>query len=154
MIRDLKLAMESCKAVHRAVLHYTFIVSLNYRPFNSGVWHEDKKMMLRFFKDTLPGKHENNYFRYYARLWAHATGQQASTNDDFEQLWDKLDELKSFMNKLANPKAMRWFSINDSCKDQLDEFWPLKMIMRYDMVGVFQGNAPPEEYIDPDILAN
>ena len=33
-------------------------------------------------------------------------------------------------------------------------FWPLKMIMRYDMVGVFQGNAPPEEYIDPDILAN
>ena len=48
MIRDTKLAVESCPAVHRAVLHYTFLTSLNYRPFNSGVWHEDKKMMLQY----------------------------------------------------------------------------------------------------------
>ena len=43
MIRDTKLAMEANPAVERAVLHYTFVTSLNFRPFNSGVWYEDKK---------------------------------------------------------------------------------------------------------------
>ena len=43
MVRDTKLAMEACPGVHRAVLHYSFVMSLNYRPFNSGVWHEEKK---------------------------------------------------------------------------------------------------------------
>ena len=43
LIRDAKLALDHCSSVHRAVLHYTFVSSLNFRPFGSGVWHEEKK---------------------------------------------------------------------------------------------------------------
>ena len=149
MIRDTKLAVESCPAVHRAVLHYTFLTSLNYRPFNSGVWHEDKKMMLQYFKDMLPGKSTNPYFRFYATLWARDIGESASTNEDFENLWGLLDELKSFTNKLGNPKAMRWFSLNDSCKDHFPEYWPLKMVMRFNST---TWDTPQEgTYVDPAI---
>ena len=127
--------MEHCEEVHRAVLHYTFVMSLNYRPFNSGVWAVDKKAMLSHFKAMLPGGHMHPYFRHYARLWAKDLKEPAASDHDFEELWDRLDELTSLCAKLENPKAMRWFSVNGCCKDNFEEYWPLKMILRYDLQG-------------------
>ena len=43
LIRDIKLAMEEVSGVHRAVLFYTFIMSLNYKPFNFGVGSRRQK---------------------------------------------------------------------------------------------------------------
>ncbi len=42
MVRDIKLASEhSCNSdLYRALLHLTFVWSLNQRPFGSGAWFE------------------------------------------------------------------------------------------------------------------
>ena len=156
MIRDTKLSMEHCPAVHRAVLHYTFLGSLNHRPFGSGVWHLEKKAMLQYFKDTLPGASRNSFFRRMATKWARdmEPPQQAITDQDFMALWDAMDELESFRCKLGNPKAMRWFSVNETLETQLPEFWPLKSILRYDQAGDQQPDDEPMGLIDPATAAH
>ena len=83
IIRDTKPAMEQAKWVHRAVLRYTFLSSLNHRPFGSGAWHHDKKAMLDYFKQTLPHGSRNGYFRHWASLWAKDMRQP--TNACFER---------------------------------------------------------------------
>ena len=156
LIRDTKLAMEGVKPIHRAVLFYTFIASLNCRPFGSGTWHEEKKAKLLNFKSTLPGQSRNAFFRKDAALWVGDLGPEvrADTDEDFASLWDMLDDLASFNIKLENPKAMRWFSINGAMSAQMSEFWPLKMILKYDSAGATLDNDDAEPYCDPTDAAS
>ena len=156
LIRDLKLAMETCPDVHKAVLCYTFIMSLNYRPFNSGVWFDEKKATLQHLLETLPNKHRNQSFRKWATKWARDMKPcgPCSTDEDFEALWDKMPELETFCAKTENPKAMRWFSVNSCCEDNFEEFWPLKMVMGYDQVGdECADDGVDEPFEDPSALA-
>ena len=110
-----------------------------------------KKRMLDFFKTTLQGGSQNNYFRSYATLWANDIGEPCTTDGDFEELWDLLDHLASFNGKLENPKAMRWFSVNGSCTGHLPELWPLKMIISYDRLNEIM---PDQLYVNPAAAAH
>ena len=107
LIRDLKLAMEGCPNVHKAILCYSFIMSLNYKPFNSGVWHEEKKAMLQHLLQTLPNTHRSPFFRKWATKWARDIKAPCSTDEDFEALWESIVDLETFSAKSENPKAMR-----------------------------------------------
>jgi hypothetical protein len=78
----------------------------------------------------------HRYFRKYAAHWAAAIGAPAATDEDFEVLWDRLEECPSFESKLSNPKMMRWFSINGCVNEQMSDFWVLKMVLRYSQSGV------------------
>ena len=125
-------------------------MSLNYKAFNSGVWHEEKKEMLAYFKRMLPGGSRNQYFRHYASLWACdlSNVQAPSTDNDYEELWASLDEIESFTRKLDNPKTARWFSINTCCEGNFPEFWPLKMVLSYYQTGC--DDVPTDTFTDPD----
>ena len=153
LIRDIKLALERCSSVHRAVLHSTFTMSLNDKPFGSGAWFEEKKSMLLFFKSRLIGKSENPYFRHYARKWASDIGEPATTRQDFHNLWTLLDDLPSFQKKLDKPKSMRWFSVNQSMEASRTEHWPLKMILHFYLTEQDDFDEHSEQYIDPVIEA-
>ena len=79
--------------------------------------------MLQRFKSTLVGKSRNVLFRHYATKWACDMQPEhpASRDDDFDDLWDLLDEMPTFCASFENPKAMRWFSINGTFESQVVE---------------------------------
>ena len=112
-------------------------MGLNHKPVNSGVWHEEKKEMLAYFKRMPPGGSRNPCFRHYASLSACDLSNVAapSTDNDYEELWARLDEIESFNSKLDNPKNARWFSINTCCDENFPECWPPKMVLNYYLVG-------------------
>ena len=63
-------------------------MGLNYKPFNAGVWCEEKEEMLAYLKRMLPGESRNPYFRHYASLLACDLSNVAaqSTGNDYEEL--------------------------------------------------------------------
>jgi hypothetical protein len=70
LIRDIKLASEHTAGsdLYRALLHTSFVFSLNQRPFGSGEWFEKKKEILAHFIDTHTP--ESDFFRRFAPLIA------------------------------------------------------------------------------------
>ena len=122
LVRDIKLGMDAVPVVHKAVLFYTFIMSLNYKPFNNWGLVRGKKAMLQSLLDTLLDKHRRRFFRKWATKWARDMKAPCSTDADFAALWDQPNELPTFSVKGSNPKAMRWFSLNECCESNFEEF--------------------------------
>ena len=132
LIRDIKLAAEkACDGdLYRALLHFSFVASLNAKPFGSGAAYEKKKAARERFKD-MEGAHGAK-FRFYAELWAlDKKGFTLIHDSDYEALFDELDELPSWSGKLSPIKVLRWFSANERWEETKEEFWPSKMIFSH-----------------------
>jgi len=147
LVRDLKLASEkACGGqMYRALLHMTFVMSLNSRPFGSGEWYFKKQEILAHYIDTHNSESES--FVAFAHLIAvdhdmayHGDGQ------DHERIFETLAELPSFKNKGATPKMMRWFSVNEMWDDRRREFWSLKLILQH---ASSSEDGPQAEVFDP-----
>ena len=50
LVRDVKLAVEACDSIHRALLHFSYICSLNGKPFGSGVWYSGPTSMYAYHR--------------------------------------------------------------------------------------------------------
>ena len=96
--------------MYRALLHASFVFSLNQRPFGSGEWYAKKQEMLAFFMDTVTA--DDDIFLAYADRIAGDFGRTLSSPEDRAALFDSLAELPSFEKKGVATKMMRWFSVN------------------------------------------
>ena len=144
LIRDTKLSAEkSCGGqLYRALLHITFIFSLNQRPFGSGEWYGKKKEILAHFLDTHTA--ESPAFVKFAHLIADDFGLGEGVSD--ECTFACLSALPSFVEKGAAPKMMRWFSINQMWEARKTEFWSLKLILQH---ASSSEDGPMAEVFDP-----
>ena len=97
------------------------------------------------------------FFRKYASLWAlynTPSNDQPSTDQDFESIWNMLTEiLTSCMHKEENIKLLRWFSANASFRDNLPEFYCLKVILKAYYKGI-DANDDDDVWTDPARCAN
>ena len=145
-IRDLKLATSHAMngLIHRALLHSSYIWSLNCKPYNSGAWWEVKKGMLEAFRQA------HNYcsplFRRYAHLYAKDIGLTLSSDDDYMLLWDRMVEAPGFLTKLEPVKLARWFSANARHDAEKCAFWVLKMVLAFDVFGHAAVDQPFLDY--------
>ena len=158
LVRDLKLAAEKASGgqMYRALLHMTFVFSLNSRPFGSGEWYWKKKEILAHYLDTHTA--DSDSFLAFAHLIAQDHGlQHQGDGNDHERVFNVLSALPSFQEKGASPKMMRWFSCNQMWHERKSEFWATKLILQhananedgplaevFDPAKVMQGNAKKE----------
>ena len=103
--------------------------SLNQRPFGSGDWFYKKAETLAHFLDTHSSASPT--FREFAPYIAEDLGLPCQTDDDYDAIWPRLPETESFVRKGVQPKAMRWFSVNDMWCRGKAELFTLKMVLEH-----------------------
>jgi hypothetical protein len=94
----------------RALLHLTFVMSLNQRPFGTGEWYCKKQEILAHYLDTHTAESED--FLAFAHLIASDMGMSCSGDGAHDRIFQALATLRSFTRKGAAPKMMRRFSVN------------------------------------------
>ena len=139
-IRDFKNSMSRClKGLFlSAQLHSSYIFALNYKPFGSGGFHQQKKdMMEKFVSTTSPGN--SSLWDAFREKIARDLGRELS--GDEHEIENMLADVDSFMKKGSLVKSSRWFSWNQLCHEQLHEFHVLKMLLA-DYFGEDQSFSP------------
>ena len=136
-IRDYKLALGRAMGgvFLKTQLHSSYIFGLNYKPFNSGLFHEQKKTMLESFLES--NNISSDLWQEFRERIAFDFGQTNVINDRL--LFEAMTELESFKNKGTLIKPSRWFSWNQCCEEFLPEFHTLKMLAKYE----FKDNVRP-----------
>ena len=136
-IRDYKLALGRAMGgvFLKTQLHSSYIFGLNYKPFNTGLFHEQKKTMLEAFLES--HNISSDLWQEFRERIAFDFGQTNVINDRL--LFEAVTELESFKNKGTLIKPSRWFSWNQCCEEFLPEFHTLKMLAKYE----FKDNVRP-----------
>ncbi len=141
IIRDLKLAENGiCDNVFaKAKLWSAYLYGLNNRPFGSGANYTLKERLLDLFQVTESVASEV-FQRYVARI-AKDFEQPCDTWDDQERIFNAIMELKSFKQKLGQPKISNWFAWNKMAHEQMGEFHATKCVF----AAVYTSDADPDE---------
>ena len=110
-----------------AQMHSTYLWALQYRPFGSGGFMEEKKRMMDHFmalqtSDYGPFVEQLQLFKLDLNLPEHTSPQE---------VFDAICELPGFIKKGTLPKLSRWFSWNQSCEEQVPEFRVLRMVLKH-----------------------
>ena len=144
IIRDLKLSyLHCCKGCfQKAQLYSSYLWSLNYKPFGSGGFLSLKNRLLTTFLTV--ESEQSEIFLKYAELIAKDLGMPYESEADLSAVWTAVAELESFHKKQSLPKQGRWFSWNESCQENLTEYWPSRVI--------YEHHLGPEA-ADPDTLS-
>lgn len=144
IIRDLKLSYVHCcnGCFQKAQLYSSYLWSLNYKPFGSGGCSSLKNRLLTTFLAT--ESEESEIFLKYAERIAQDFGMPCNSEADLEAVWTAVAALDSFHKKQSLPKQGRWFSWNQSCEENLTEYWPSRMI--------YEHHLGPDS-TDPDALS-
>ena len=128
IIRDLKLSEGHCcgKIFEKTKLWSTYIFGLNARPFGSGSNHTLKSYLMFQFRlrTTVATK---SFPKYVHRIGVEFE-MPSQSREDQQEILREMCELRSFEQKLANPKASNWFAWNDMADKQMREFTATKCI--------------------------
>lgn len=129
LIRDIKLSfLHCCGGIFlKASVCSSYIWGVNAKPFNTGIFRDQKETLLHTFLST----HDRSCqaFQTHGPAIAKDFGMEFRTDEDQEAVWDEIPHrLRSFTKKLQMPKAGRWFSWNGACEEQAHEFHAAKMI--------------------------
>ena len=112
VIRDMKLAEnDSCgKVFAKAKLWSAYLYGLNNRPFGSGSNHTLKGRLLDLFQvsSTVASEVVQKYITRIARDF----GMPCESPEDQQRVFKEIFELKSFKQKLGQPKVSNWFAWN------------------------------------------
>ena len=131
MVRDIRLSLQHCArgSFLKCQLFSAYIYGLNYKPFNSGAFSEQKARLLNVFRCT---EHDGapNCLKYWERI-AGDLGLRAEVTADKSAVWDAVAELPTFCAKGSLPKMGRWFSWNQVAHEQMPEFWATKMLLEH-----------------------
>ncbi len=114
------------KIFEKTKLWSTYIFGLNNRPFGSGSNHTLKPCLMFQFRVRVNVSSLN--FRSYVQRIA---AEFAMTSESFEgqdAILKDMYELKSFAQKLGQPKASNWFAWNGMAKEQMREFTATKCV--------------------------
>ena len=133
--RDYKLALKRAMGgiFLKTQLHSSYIFGLNYKPFNSGLFHDQKKNMLEAFLES--HSISSDLWQEFRERIAFDFGQTNVINDRL--LFEAITELESFKNKGTLIKPSRWFSWNQCCEEFLPEFHTLKTLAKYEFKTMF-----------------
>lgn len=128
-VNDVKLATLHCrKSIFRRVQMFTsFIFALNYGPWGSSAFYDEKKPMLEYFYAMYDSKSPE--FRRFAVKFAIANCVPHDTDEDFDDIYLSYYDLSSFNEKGPLPKASRWFSWYENYAFHWRELWALKTIV-------------------------
>ena len=128
VIRDMKLAESDCcgKVFAKAKLWSAYLFGLNNRPFGSGSNHTMKQRLLDLFQ--VSERVESEVFQKYVTRIAKELERSCDSREDQQAIFDELLELKSFTQKLGQPKVSNWFAWNKMAKEQMREFSATKCI--------------------------
>ena len=131
LIRDIRLSLDHGVdgELLRAVLHMTYVQSINQKPFGTGVFSEKKKEGLEDY--LIRENSESESFRDWATHWAYDLGRPCESDDDFKKLWQQIPDLKSWTNRGDVIKGARWFSLNAKYKEEKTDFWPNKGLLTH-----------------------
>ena len=122
IIRDLKLASAHCcgKVFEKTKLWSSYIYGLNNRPFGSGSNHTLKEGLLKLFADVESPTSEN-FLKFVTRI-GKDLDMPSRSPEDHQQIFNAVLEMKSFTQKLGQPKVSNWFAWNAMAKVQIPEF--------------------------------
>ena len=128
IIRDLKLAEGHCcgKIFEKTKLWSTYIFGLNNRPFGSGSNHTLKSYLM--FQFRLRVTVASLIFQRYVHRIAAEFAMPSESVEDQDAILKEMYELKSFAQKLGQPKASNWFAWNGMAKEQMREFTATKCV--------------------------
>ena len=138
-IRDLKGAGQAVPIFVKTKLWSSYLFSLNKRPFGSGAHGTAKTRLVETFRAHVD-IHSPVFIKYLPRL---ATQWQMpmETEDERQQIYDRVCMMPSFRKHMAHPKLQNWFAWNRSAHEQLDEFFGTKCIFESEL----DQQADPEE---------
>lgn len=144
IIRDLKLSyLHCCKSCfQKAQLYSSYLWSLNYKPFGSGGFLTLKNRLLTTFL-AVESEQSEIFLKYVERI-ATDLGMPCESEADIASVWAAIAELESFHKKQSLPKQGRWFSWNESCQENLTEYWASRVI--------YEHHLGPDA-ADPDTLS-
>ena len=134
-IRDVRLSLlhGANGEFFQAQFHSQYLFSLQYRPFGSSGFHEDKKRLL----ELMLSKERFDDFPLFADCWERIRDELAmDPGTTMEQVWQQLPLLDGFRNKQSMPKLSRWFSWNQAAEEKLPEWTALKMVLAYHFDGL------------------
>ena len=141
IIRDLKLAEGGCcgKVFEKAKLWSAYIYGLNNRPFGSGSNHTLKQSLLHVFQMTEAAT--SAHFQNFVTRIGKDFEMPAQTAEDHQRIFNKIFEMKSFTQKLGQPKVSNWFAWNGMAKEQMPEFHATKCVF----ASTFTDDPDPDE---------
>ena len=128
IIRDIRLAQGGCccKIFEKTKLWSTYLFGLNSRPFGSGSNHTLKSYLM--FQFRLRTRVTSANFQRYVHRIGGEFGMPSESMEDQEAILHEMYELKSFEQKLGQPKASNWFAWNGMAKEQMREFTATKCV--------------------------
>ena len=140
LIRDCKLAETHCMQgiFTKTKLWSAYLFGLNNRPFGSGANHPLKQRILELVE--LTESIDSATFLKYLTRFSRVFNMPCDTRREKQLIFNRILELKSFRQKLGQPKLSNWFAWHKLASEQMDEFWPTKYI--------FETQLPPQQ--DPD----
>ena len=121
----------------KAQLHSSYIWGLNYKPFGTGQFHDQKKDILDGFLQT--ESMDGAFWQEFRELIA-CDHQEDFVDDEVQ----RMPELESFKNKGVLIKPARWFSWNQCCSEYSVEFPSLKMLLKHK----FKGDILPNDVVE------
>eukprot|EP00435_Cladocopium_sp_Y103_P055581 s524_g18.t1 len=108
-------------------MHSTYLWALQYRPFGSGGFMEDKKRMMDHFMST----QDCDYGPFVEQLPLFKLDLGLPEHTSPKEVFDAICELPGFVTKGTLPKLSRWFSWNESCQEQVPEYRVLRMVLKH-----------------------
>ena len=70
-------------------------------------------------------------FREFAELIGLDFNHPTETEHDLQELFLRVADLPSWNKKMSPVKSGRWFSWNQVCVDQFEEFWASRMLLEF-----------------------
>ena len=93
----------------------------------------------------------SGHFAYYAKQWANNKGwvfDDAELPDEaHRRAAEHMEVTEGFRIKGESCKAMRWFSVNQSMMQHIEDFWCLKMILSWNQNKIKSTNDAPMPFM-------
>lgn len=111
----------------QTIIYFISYANLNWKPCKSSQWFITKQVGLQRFLEM----HDHTYPPVQAikYTFAAANQKQLLTQDDEEELFSTIGNLRSFNEKLQPVKLARWLSVNDFWKHLEPELWGAKNVL-------------------------
>ena len=133
LIRDMKLALQRASKGNflKAQLFSNHLWSINYKPHGSGLFGDQKEMLLDVFFACC-NRFDPLFDQKYGHLIAKDFNMPFVSDTHKQAVWDEIPiRLRSFKEAMELPKMSRWLSWNSSAETQIPEFHACKMIFEW-----------------------
>ena len=115
------------KVFEKTKLWSSYIYGLNNRPFGSGANYTLKEGLLNLFSEV-ESPTSPHFLRYVTKI-GKDLDMPSRSPADHEQIFNAILEMKSFKQKLGQPKVSNWFAWNGMAEVQIPELNATKCVL-------------------------